>query len=180
MTELRIGRLRPDDDRGELRSGDEDLDRFFHRFAGQNQFRHHVGVTYVAEAAGNLHGFVTVTPAEIEIDALPTRRAKDLLRYPLPVLRVARLAVAGNARGQGTGQALLRFALELARRTAADIGCIGVVVDAKPGAEKFYERFGFERLETIAGALHERPEPQPLFLPLSAIPLADDAPDLPS
>ncbi|MBP6735439.1 MAG: hypothetical protein KA142_12280 [Chromatiaceae bacterium] len=45
---LTIRRLAPDDDRDRFSSGHPDLDRFFHRFAGQNQFRHHVGVTYIA------------------------------------------------------------------------------------------------------------------------------------
>jgi GNAT superfamily N-acetyltransferase len=133
-----------------------------------------LGVTYVAEAGGHLVGFVTVAPAAIEIDVLLPPLAKRLPRYPLPVLRVARLAVAAQARGQGIGQALLRFALHLARRTAADVGCIGVVVDVKPGAEAFYRRFAFEPIASIEGGLHERPEPQPMFLPLSAIPLSDD------
>jgi hypothetical protein len=35
--------LAPSDDRAIFRSGDADLDRFFHRYAGQNQFRHHLG-----------------------------------------------------------------------------------------------------------------------------------------
>ena len=35
-------------DRTSFRSGDADLDRFFHQFARQHQFRHHLGVTYVA------------------------------------------------------------------------------------------------------------------------------------
>lgn len=173
MSEIRIRRLRPDDDRGRFVSGDPDLDRFFHRFAGQNQFRHHIGTSYVAEGDGHLFGFVTLSASAIEIDALPPERTKQLPRYPLPVLRIARLAVASDARGQGIGQALLRFALGLARRTATEIGCVGVVVDAKPGAEPFYRRFGFQPMETIEGALHERPEPRAMFLPLSAIPMAD-------
>ena len=45
---VRIRRLEPGDDRDRFCSGQPDLDRFFHRFAGQNQFRHHVGVTYIA------------------------------------------------------------------------------------------------------------------------------------
>lgn len=173
MSDIRIRRLRPDDDRGRFVSGDPDLDHFFHRFAGQNQFRHHLGASYVAEADGHLLGFVTLSASSIEIDALPPEHTKRMPRYPLPVLRIARLAVASNARGQGIGQALLRFALGLARRTATEIGCVGVVVDAKPSAEPFYRRFGFEPMKTIEGALHERPEPRAMFLPLSAIPMAD-------
>jgi hypothetical protein len=45
---VQIRVLAPGDDRGQFSSGNPDLDRFFHRFAGQNQFRHHIGVTYVA------------------------------------------------------------------------------------------------------------------------------------
>ena len=46
--EIRIRRLEPRDDRSEFHSGNIDLDRFFQRYAGQNQFRHHIGTTYVA------------------------------------------------------------------------------------------------------------------------------------
>ena len=129
---IQIRVLEPGDDRSRFSSGNPDLDRFFHRFAGQNQFRHHIGVTYVAIDGGDILGFLTVAASEIAIDALPEARRGRLPRYPLPVLRVARLAVSVSARGRGIGQALLRHALRLARRTAAEIGCVGVVVDAKP------------------------------------------------
>ncbi|WP_295405306.1 GNAT family N-acetyltransferase [uncultured Thiocystis sp.] len=167
---LRIRRLEPSDDRRRFASGNPDLDRFFQRFAGQNQFRHHLGVTYIAVAEDGILGFVTVAPSEIEIDALTEERRRQLPRYPLPVLRVARLAVAEHAQGCGIGKALLRFALDLARRTAEEIGCIGVVVDAKPDAQAFYRRYGFEPFGVLEGALLDRPEPTPMFLPVSAIP----------
>ena len=66
MIEIRA--LREQDDRGSFRSGDEDLDRFFRQFAGQNQFRHHLGVTYVAVDGQNILGFATVSAAHVEID----------------------------------------------------------------------------------------------------------------
>ncbi|EGV20707.1 GNAT family N-acetyltransferase [Thiocapsa marina] len=69
---------------------------------------------------------------------------------------------------------MLRFALALARRTADEIGCVGVVVDAKPDATAFYQRYGFEPLALIEDALLHRPDPIPMFLPLSAIPRAAD------
>ncbi len=162
--------MAPADERGHFRSGNDDLDLFFHRFAGQNQFRHHIGVTYVAVEADAIVGFVTVTPAEILIDDLPSDRRARLPHYPLPVLRVTRLAVDRSAQGRRIGHALLRFALWLARRTAEQVGCVGVVVDAKPAAVTFYRRFGFEELGVIEGGLLDRPAPSALFLPLSAIP----------
>ena len=169
-----IRRLEPDDDRDRFCSGHSDLDRFFHRFAGQNQFRHHVGVTYIAVEDDAILGFVTVSPSEIEIDALPAERRRRLPRYPLPTLRLARLAVAQSAQGRGIGQALLRFALTLACRMADEIGCVGVVVDAKPEAQTFYLRYGFESVSAVEGVLLDRPEPTPMFLPLSAIPCPDN------
>ncbi len=169
-----IRRLEPGDDRDRFCSGHPDLDRFFHRFAGQNQFRHHVGVTYIAVEDDAILGFVTVSPSEIEIDALPADRRRRLPRYPLPTLRLARLAVAQSAQGRGIGQALLRFALTLARRMADEIGCVGVVVDAKPEAQSFYLRFGFVSMSAIEGVLLDRPEPTPMFLPMSAIPCPDN------
>lgn len=92
MLEVRL--LRPGDDRSQFRSGQPDLDRFFARYAGQNQFRHHIGSTYVAVAGGEIRGFMTVSPAQIAIDHLTLAQRKRLPHYPLPVLRLARLAVA--------------------------------------------------------------------------------------
>lgn len=171
-----IRRLEPGDDRDRFCSGHPDLDRFFHRFAGQNQFRHHVGVTYIAVEDDAILGFVTVSPSEIEIDALPAERRRRLPRYPLPTLRLARLAVAETARDRGVGKVLLRFALTLVhytRRMADEIGCVGVVVDAKPEARTFYLRYGFESMSVVEGALFDRPESTPMFLPLSSIPCPD-------
>jgi GNAT superfamily N-acetyltransferase len=169
---LEVRRLRPApaDDRSDFRSGNIDLDRFFQRFAGQNQFRHHIGTTYVAIDAGVSGGFVTVAPSEIVVPDLPPTIRKKLPMYPLPVLRLARLAVDARYQGRGLGSALLRSVLTLARRMADELGCTGVVVDAKPDAVTFYEKLGFIRLGVLAGQLGDRPEPLPMFLELAAIP----------
>ncbi len=172
---IEIRCLAPSDDRSRFQSGDLDLDRFFRRFAGQNQFRHHIGVTYLALADGAILGYLTVSASQIEIDDLPETRAKRLPHYPLPVLRLARLAVDLSAQGRGIGRALLRFALRLAWRMSAEFGCVGVVVDAKSGAIDFYRNLGFERITALEGVLLEKPEPTPMFLPLSAIPMENES-----
>lgn len=166
---MEIRALRERDDRSEFRSGDPDLDRFLHKFAGQNQFRHYLGVTYVAVESSRILGYATVAPGHIEIDDLPARARKKLPRYPLPVLRLARLAVDQAVRGQGLGRRLLRFVLELGLQMARDYGCIGVVVDAKPDAVKFYEQYGFRSVDVVEGESAARPAPVPMFLPVRAI-----------
>lgn len=156
------------DDRSQFESGDEALDLFFHRYAGQNQFRHHIGVTYVAVEDESIVGFATVSPAALDAEELASQ--PGLPRYPIPVLRIARLAVDRRERGRGLGRALLRFCIELAERMQDELGCVGLVVDAKPEAVAFYSRYGFETIEIREGATWQRPAPTPMFLPLSAVP----------
>ena len=166
---MEIRRLRSSDDRARFKSDDPDLDRFFRLYAGQNQFRHHVGVTYVAVEEDEVLGYLTVAPGEIEIDELPDAVRKRLPRYPLPVLRLARLAVDARLRGRGLGEQLLRFGLGLALTMAEDYGCLGVAVDAKPGAEPFYARYGFRALDVVEGTSDARPRPTVMLLSTSEI-----------
>jgi GNAT superfamily N-acetyltransferase len=166
---MEIRRLRQEDDRTAFRSGHPDLDRFFHQFAGQNQFRLHLGVTYVAVEGGRVVGFATVSPGHLEIESLPATDRRKLPRYPIPVLRLARLAVDAAARGQGVGRKLLRYVLALSTRMKEDFGCAGVLVDAKPGMEEFYGAYGFIPLEALEGASDARPAPIPMFLTMGEI-----------
>jgi predicted N-acetyltransferase YhbS len=166
---MEIRPLRESDDRASFRSGDADLDRFLHKYAGQNQFRHHIGSTYVAFEENRIAGYATVAPGHLEVEDLPPARRAKLPRYPLPILRLARLAVDQSMRGRGLGKSLLRFVLRLSLRMADDFGCTGVVVDAKPEAVSFYEQFGFEPLEVVEGQYQARPDATAMFLPLSEI-----------
>lgn len=171
---FKVRRLDPEDDRERFRSGNVDLDRFFLRYAGQNQFRHHIGTTYVAvDEKGFIAGFATVTASQIEPAVMSPSRRKRLPRYPVPVVRLARLATDARARGQGAGRLLLQTVLALARQLAADVGCAGVVVDAKPESVTFYEKLGFERLEVEVGQLGDRPEPLPMFIEVGTIATAE-------
>ncbi|HKY39758.1 MAG TPA: GNAT family N-acetyltransferase [Polyangiaceae bacterium] len=169
--DLKVRRLEPTDDRSGFRSGNVDLDRFFLRYAGQNQFRHHIGTTYViVDASGQIFGFATVSASEIAPEALHPVKRKRLPKYPIPVLRLARLAVDERAKGRGIGSALLRSVLVLAQQMAEDVGCAGVLVDAKSDAIAFYEKLGFLRLEAAAGELGDRPPTCLMFLELAQMP----------
>lgn len=166
---VEIRSLRRSDERESFRSGDDALDLYFRRYAGQNQFRHHLGVTYVAVEGERILGFATVSPGSLDAEDLPSGRKAP--PYPVPILRVARLAVDASGRGRGLGKSLLRFVIELAERMRAELGCVGLVVDAKPGAEAFYERYGFAPIHVLEGSTEQRPQPTPMFLPLGSVPL---------
>jgi GNAT superfamily N-acetyltransferase len=167
--EVRVRRLEPRDDRTEFRSGNIDLDRFFQRYAGQNQFRHHIGTTYVAVQGDRIVGFVTVSSGEMVAEKLAKSLRRRLPAYPLPILRLARLAVDERFQGHGIGRLLLRAILTLALEMRDRLGCIGIVVDAKPDAVTFYSSLGFTPIDLISGALGDRPEPVAMFLPIGQI-----------
>jgi hypothetical protein len=98
---LSVRKLRPADDRSAFESGDPDLDRFFKRFAGQNQFKHYVGTTYVAEDDGCLLGFATVSarrsrsgssppPSKVDFPGILRCRPPD--RSPHSLATIARIS----------------------------------------------------------------------------------------
>jgi GNAT superfamily N-acetyltransferase len=166
---MKIRALRADDERSAFESGVEELDRFFRRYAGQNQFRLSVGVTYVAVEEGRITGFATVAARHVLAEALPERDRKKLPQYPLPALGLVRLAVDRTSRAKGIGKQLLGFVLGLAVKMSTEVGCAGVLVDAKPGAEAFYSRYGFEAIEALEGASSTRPTPITMWIGLSAV-----------
>lgn len=167
--EVHVRRLEPGDDRSDFRSGSIDLDRFFQRYAGQNQFRHHIGTSYVAVQGGRLAGFVTVSSGAMVAEKLAKSLRRRLPAYPLPILRIARLAVDERFQRQGIGRLLLRVMLELAVKMRDRVGCVGVVVDAKPDAVTFYSSLGFKPIDLVSGALGDRPEPTAMFLSIRQV-----------
>jgi predicted N-acetyltransferase YhbS len=158
------------DDRSAFRSGDVELDRFFARYAGQNQFKHHIGSTYVAlDDDAHIVGYATGAASSVEFEALPAAMKKRLPAYPVPVLRLARLAVDTSAQGRGVGAALLRYVFGLALRMAEGYGCSAVVVDAYPAAVAFYEQYGFRAHDVVEGESSARPQPTTMFLAMQDI-----------
>jgi GNAT superfamily N-acetyltransferase len=128
---VEIRPLARDDDRSGFRCGQADLDRFFEHYAGQNQFKLHLAVTYVAVAGTRIVGFATVAASSIERANVPSARIrKRLPAYPVPVLRLARLAVDVRAQGLGFGKALLQHVLALAVVPRDRLGSVVVVTDA--------------------------------------------------
>lgn len=164
--------LRPlarDDDRNGFSCGHADLDRFFIHYAGQNQFRLHLAVTYVAVVERRIVGFATVAACSIERASVPSARLRGRLpSYPLPALRLARLGVDTRAQGLGIGKALLRHVLGVAIDQRDRLGCVGVVTDAKPDAVGFYQALGFEPLEGVREGLLIG-EPLPMILGIETI-----------
>ena len=169
---MEIRLLRREDDRSGFRSGSPAPDRFFQRHAAQNQFALLIGTTYVAVESERILGFATIASAQMEVRDLPSSLQKGFPRYPLPVLRLARLAVDASFQRRGIGSALLAHVCQLAVQMATTLGgCIGLLVDAKPESVGFYRAYGFLELDLLNGALEDdRPRPVGMILPIAEIP----------
>lgn len=81
------------DDRSGFSCGQADLDRFFEHYAGQNQFKLHLAVTYVALVEGRIVGFATVATSSLE-----GVREGLLVSEPLPMFLGIETIAAALAR----------------------------------------------------------------------------------
>ena len=87
-------------------------------------------------------GYYTLTMAPINVKGLPSKLQKKHHCINSGGL-IARLAVDHRYKGKGFGEWLLIDALKKLLIASENIGFAVVIVDAKDGAEYFYEKYGF-------------------------------------
>ena len=143
MAALRIEKLRRRHGIDAFDCGREALNRFLTRYALQNQ-QAGASQTYIALADEEVAGYYTLVVGQVEYNDAPERLTKGLARHSLPIMLLARLAVATPCQNQGFGSGLLKDAM-LRTLQAADIaGIRAFAVHAKDDAARsFYERFDF-------------------------------------
>jgi GNAT superfamily N-acetyltransferase len=143
VTSLLIEKLRRGHAIDSFDCGREALNRFLIRFALQNQ-QAGASQSYVALAGEQIAGYYTLVVGQVDYDNAPQRLTKGLARHPVPILLLARLAIATAWQGKGLGSGLLKDAM-LRTLQAADIaGIRAFAVHAKDDqARAFYEHFDF-------------------------------------
>lgn len=132
--------------------GEESLDRWLHRYAGQGERRDATRTFVATDERGAVRGYYTLVAGQLEHAEATEEVRKGLSRhFPIPVAILARLAVDGRSQGQGLGASLLNDAVERICRAAQDVAVRAVVVHAvNDAAVGFYERFGLRGLSTAA------------------------------
>jgi GNAT superfamily N-acetyltransferase len=138
-----IEKLRRDHNVEDFDCGQQELNRFLHRFAWQNQ-QAGASQTYVGLVGNAIAGFYTLAVGHVIYDDAPRRLTKGLARHPVPIMLLARLATDRRWQKQGVGRALLKDAM-LRTLQAADIaGIRAFAVHAKDeDAQQFYQHFDF-------------------------------------
>lgn len=141
-------------------SDSEPLNRYLRENVTQD-IRRRVAACFVALANGQrIAGYYTLASASLLLADLPASTGKRLPRYPtIPAVRMGRLAVDQEFKGQGLGGALLADSLDRAARS--EIAASALMVDAKDEtAAAFYLHHGFIALPD---------SPLTLFLPLATV-----------
>ncbi|HEY3814884.1 MAG TPA: GNAT family N-acetyltransferase [Caulobacteraceae bacterium] len=143
MSSLRIEKLRRDHRVDAFDCGSPPLNRFLRQHAFPNQQAGAVQ-TWLGLADEDVIGFYALAVGQIEYADAPERLRKGLARHPVPIMLIARLAVATAWQSRGVGAGLLKDALHRTLAAADIAGIRAVVVHAKDEAARaFYQRFDF-------------------------------------
>jgi GNAT superfamily N-acetyltransferase len=143
VTPLHIEKLRRNHPIEPFDCGREALNRFLIRYALQNQ-QAGASQTYVAVSESEITGYYTLVVGQVEYDDAPERLTKGLAKHPVPIMLLARLAVASNWQGKGLGAGLLKDAIMRTVQAADIAGIRAFAVHAKDDeAKALYKRFDF-------------------------------------
>ena len=145
---FRIEKLSRSHDQAGFDCGEPSLNEYLLRYARQNAQKG-LGATYVAILKGEQRvlAYYTISSGQVAREALPEAEQKALPRYPVPVVRIGRLASDRSMRGQGLEGMMLIDALRRSLAIAEVLGVYAVEVDAlDERARAFYEKYGFRAL----------------------------------
>lgn len=158
-------------DRSLFRCGEDELDAWFQKRAGQDERRNVARVFVALDDDSQIVGFYSLSAFTLSLDEIPEDIVAKLPRYDhIPAALIGRLGRHEDSRGKGIGEILIADALHRIANVARDLAVFAIVVDAKnEKASDFYQSFGFipfplhpERLfmltSTAAAAL-ERAKP---------------------
>jgi GNAT superfamily N-acetyltransferase len=135
--------------------GNELLDRWLVRYAGQNQRRDAARTFVAATGDRRVFGYYTLLAGQLDHhDATPEASRGLSQHFPIPVAILARLAVDAGRQGHGIGGLLLYDALVRVVHASEEIAVRAVVVHGvDDSAAAFYERFGFRSLAAMPRTL---------------------------
>lgn len=153
-------RLQKEDSRKGFKSGADELDTWFEKFAWENQ-RNNNAVTYVACTDKRVVGYYALAAGGVSKASVNEHFA---MRRPsdIPCILLARLAVDERATGQGIGMAMLQDALRRALAASESLGAACVLIHCRDAATKSFYMHHVDALTSPA-------DPLQLMVPMKRI-----------
>jgi predicted GNAT family N-acyltransferase len=89
-------------------------------------------------------GCYTLSAAQHGAESLSVAERKRWPRYPIPCIRMGRVAVSLSRRGQGYVRVLIRLSVERCLTARQEVAAYALIVDAKDeSAAEFYRHYSF-------------------------------------
>lgn len=133
------------------------LDDYLHHRAGQHQ-RDGIATTHVLTAAdkpAQILAYCSLSAAQLHVDDILADARQNWPLYPVPTIRLSRLAVSQNEQGRGYGKLLLGHVVKRALSLRQSMGVRALTADARDAqAATFYEGFGFRFTARAAATLY--------------------------
>ena len=152
-------------DREGFSCGESSLDEYLRQRASQHQ-RDGISTTHVLvenEGDSLVLGYYALAAAQLQLSELQEADRRRLPRYPVPAIRMTRLAVATSQQGKRHGDFLLAHAVARCLDLREQLGVRVMLVDAlHEKAARFYRAYGFRDVSDLSSDV----EGESLYLPL--------------
>lgn len=169
-------------DRACFDCGVEPLNRHLRTLAAQHRAKG-IATTFVlveTDCPATILGYYSLSAAALAFERLTDADRKGLPGYPIPAVRIGRLAIARARRGQRLVELLLANAVKRVLLTRTTLRVFALLAEAKDApAEAFYRKSGFRLCDPQTRQLslplgHEwRPAPHPAPCDRSRQPLPE-------
>ena len=153
-----VGELDPKrHDRAGFECGVEPLNRYLKTLAVQHRAKGIATSFVLVDPAQptRILGYYSLSAATLAFERLADSDRKGLPAYPIPAVRIGRLASSISGRGTGIGELLLQNAVKRTLQARGTLGVCAIVVEAKDAsAEAFYRRYGFRLCDVQSRQLY--------------------------
>lgn len=143
--------------RSDFDCGTSALNNYLQKQASQDQRRGVSNVYVLVDDSDpqRILAYYTLSAAQIECTDLQVADRTGLPRYPVPAIRMGRLAVDQREQGNGLGKHIIGCAVDRCLKAKNDVAVRVLVVDAKDDeAISFYEKYGFVRFSDRPSSLY--------------------------
>ena len=125
--------------------GNHSLNYWFKRRALQNNIAGGTQTSVITNEENRITAFFSLVMGEVFIEKAHEHLRKDLDIYPIPIIKITRMAVDLDFQGLGIGKGMIKHVMKKAVEVSESIGCKAIVVDPiDDKARQFYEFMQFQ------------------------------------